>query len=197
MKIALPAALLAATISVGANAQAAGSILTVDMQRVYQQCNACKTAQAQLETQQQQIKTFADQLGAPIRTEGEALQKSLAGKDPNTIDAATRTRIQALQTREQSANQQVQQRLQTLQATRNNVLSQINTKLGPIFNSVLSTRKGTVMVDLNSTLASAPAVDVTPDVLAQLNAQLPSISVTPPPAAAGAARPATGTPVGR
>ena len=44
-----------------------------------------------------------------------------------------------------------------------------------------ATRKKTVIVDRDSTLAASPSVDITNDVLAQLNQQLPSVSVTPLP----------------
>ena len=45
----------------------------------------------------------------------------------------------------------------------------------------LQQRGATVILDKGSTLASGANIDVTNDVLAQLNQQLPSVSVTPLP----------------
>ena len=54
----------------------------------------------------------------------------------------------------------------------------------------------TIMVDSRVALKASPALDVTNDVIAQLNATLTSIATTAP-AAAAAPRPATTTPAGR
>ena len=51
----------------------------------------------------------------------------------------------------------------------------------PIINQVMGTRRATVVIDKGSALASSPALDITNDVLAALNQQLPSVSVTPLP----------------
>jgi hypothetical protein len=47
-------------------------------------------------------------------------------------------------------------------------------------------RGANIMVEVGSTLATAQALDVTNDVLAAINAQLPSVSTTAPAAAAPA-----------
>jgi hypothetical protein len=54
---------------------------------------------------------------------------------------------------------------------------------------VSATRGASVTVDRGAVLFAAPTLDITNDVLAQLNQQLPSVSVTPLPAAPQAARP--------
>jgi Skp family chaperone for outer membrane proteins len=50
-----------------------------------------------------------------------------------------------------------------------------------VTNQVMTQRGANVAVDTNATLARANSVDITNDVLAQLNQQLPSVSVTPLP----------------
>ena len=187
-------ALVAVAFSSAASAQrlAPAVIAVVDTDRVSRECTACVAAQAQLRTQLQQAQTRQTQLQTQLQTEGAPIQTAvtaLAGRAP---DAALQTRIRAFQTKEASANQELQTRTRTLQSTQANVNRQITTRLIPIIETVRNARGAALVVDKGATLASASNIDVTADVLAQLNQQLPSVSVTPlptPPAAAPAARP--------
>ena len=185
-KYTFGAALGALTLAIPAAAPAqrapAAAIVVVDMERVYQECTACKAANAQLQTQLQQIQQRAQQLAQPIQTEGTAIQtaiRALNGKQP---DAALQARITALQTKQNQGNQEIQGREQTLRSTQANVAQQINTRLNPIINQVMTARGANLALDATSTLARAQALDVTNDVLAQLNQQLPSVTVAPLPA---------------
>jgi Skp family chaperone for outer membrane proteins len=158
-------------------------IAVVDTSRVYQECNACKTAQAQLQAQGTSFQQRAQQLAQPIQTEGQSIEtaiKALNGKQP---DAALTARIQALQTKQASANQELQGRQQNLESMRANVVKQINDRLSPIFTQVMNARGANILLDSDATLASGRSLDVTNDVLAALNQQLTSISVTPLPQA--------------
>nr|WP_319232774.1 OmpH family outer membrane protein [Sphingomonas sp.] len=160
-------------------------IVTVDTQKIYAECNACKAAQTQLQSQAQQLQQLQESLGAPIRTEAEAISKAAGGKAP---DAALQQRIQALQTKEQQANQQLQQRQQQFQRNRAYVAQQITEKLNPIVTQVMQARGANIAVDTGATLAASAGLDVTNDVMTQLNSQLPSVNTTAPAAPAPASR---------
>ena len=90
-------------------------------------------------------------------------------------------RARSLQTRQEAANNELQRLQQNLQSSQANIRRQIDAKLGPIFQQVMTARGANLAVDTDSTLARSPSLDVTNDVLAQLNAQLPSVSATPLP----------------
>jgi outer membrane protein len=182
MKTMFKSVVLASTLAVApvaAQAQQAPAavVIVVDTQKIYADCTACKVAQTQLQAQASSIQERAKALGTPLQTEAEAIQKAAGGKAP---DAALQARIQALQTKEGSANQEIQGRQQTFQRNRAYVAQQINAKLDPIITSVMQKRGANIAVDRGATLAAATSVDVTADVLAQLNTQLPSVSVTAP-----------------
>lgn len=184
-------AVLAAAIPAAAPAQkAAGAVVVVvDTERVYRECNACKAAQATLQSQATSLQQRAQQLGQPIQTEAQSLDaaiKALAGKQP---DAALTARITALQTKQSTAQQEIQGREQTLRSTQQNVLQQINVKLNPVINQVMTARGANLAVDENNTLAHGASLDITNDVLAALNQQLPSVSVTPLPQSANQQQP--------
>ena len=183
------AAIFASTVASPVFAQAktpAAIIVTVDNEKILSECNACKAAQMQLQSQAQQIQTLSQTLGQPLQTEAEAIQKAAGGKAP---DAALQARIQALQTKEASANQQLQTRQQQFQRNRGYVVQQIQPTLGPFVQQVMQSKGANLAIDVGSTIAAAASLDVTTEVLAQLNAQLPSVSTTAP---AAAAAPATG-----
>jgi Skp family chaperone for outer membrane proteins len=153
----------------------------VDTQRIFTECTACRAAQTQLQQQVQQAQQRAQQLNAPLQTEETAIQTALRALNGKQPDAALQTRIRNLQTQGNTAQTELANRQRTLQSTQAHVNQQIGTRLGPIVNTVMNNRGATLVVDKNTTLANAPALDVTNEVLAALNQQLPSVSVTPLP----------------
>jgi len=182
---AVAPALLTTMIALAAPALAqktpAAVIVTVDNDRILSECNACKAAQAQLQSQAQQLQALQQTLGQPLQTEAEAIQKAAGGKAP---DAALQARIQALQTKENSANQQLQQRQQIFQRNRAYVVEQIQQKIGPIVQQVMQAHGANLALEVGATVAAAATLDVTGEVLTQLNTQLPSVSATAPAAPA-------------
>lgn len=194
MRHILTLAALAATATVlptAAHAQRAPAavVVVVDSSRIYRECTACRTAQASLQSQANALQTRQQTLAGPLRTEGQAIQtaiNALAGKQP---DAALRTRVQAFQTRERQANEELQRSQANLQSIQQNVLRQINARLGPAINQVMVQRGANLAVDVESTLAHSPTIEVTAAVLAALNATLPSVSLTPLPAQQQPAQP--------
>lgn len=165
-------------------------VAVVDTDRILRECTACKAAQTQLQTQVQQLQTRQQQLSAPIQTEAQAIQtavNALQGKQP---DAALQQRIQALQGKQNTANQELGRQEQTVRSTQAHVVQQINQRLKPIVDAQMAAKGASLVVDREAVMAVSPSLDITNDVLAALNQQLPSVSVTPLPQAAGQPQPA-------
>ncbi len=185
---ALAASTLLVPAAASAQALAAPVIAIVDIQRVQTQCNACRTALTQLESQLAGLRTLQTTLEAPLRTENTALQaagRALNGRAP---DAALQARATAFETKTRDAQRQLAAREESFQRNRAYVLQQINAKLEPAVASVFTRRGASVMLDASAVLRSAPGLNVTADVLAALNASLTSIATTAPAAAAPASR---------
>jgi outer membrane protein len=162
----------------------AAIVVVVDSDRIYRECTACKSAQGQLQAKVTALQTRQKTLADGLRPEGQSIQTAIGalnGKDP---DAALRTRVQAFQAKEEAANKELQSGQSNLQSIQANVLRQINAKMSPVINQVMTARGANIAVDIGATLAHAQATDVTADVLAGLNAALPSVSLTPLPASA-------------
>jgi Skp family chaperone for outer membrane proteins len=186
-KIAMTAAFAAMVLTpVGVSAQAipGAVIAVVDLEKVSSECTACKAAKTALEGQVTALKSREATLAAPLKTEGQALQtavEALKGKDP---DAALQARIKAFQAKQQQGAQEIARQTNQIQRNQAYVSQQISTKLGPIYQQVMQRRGANVMVEAGATLASGANLDVTNDVLAALNQQLPSVSTTAPAAPA-------------
>jgi Skp family chaperone for outer membrane proteins len=184
-KIAMTAAFAAMVLTpVGASAQAipGAVIAVVDLEKVSSECTACKAAKTALEGQVTALKSREAALAAPLKTEGQSLQtavEALKGKDP---DAALQARIKAFQAKQQQGAQEIARQTNQIQRNQAYVSQQISTKLGPIYQQVMQRRGANVMVEAGATLASGANLDVTNDVLAALNQQLPSVSTTAPAA---------------
>ncbi|GAA0729778.1 OmpH family outer membrane protein [Sphingomonas japonica] len=178
-------------------------VAVVDSDRIFRTCTACVAANAQLQQQQQTLRTSAQQLATPLQTEGQAIQAAVQAARGNP-DAALQTRITAFEQRQQTAQQQIATQEQTLQRNAAYVRQQIGQRMGPIITQIAQQRGATLALDKQSTFFNAPALEITDAVLASLNSALPSVSVTAPapqqPAAGtapAAAAPTTPAPQGR
>lgn len=178
-------ALAAVAVIAPAAAQAqrapAAVVVTVDTDRIARDCTACRAASAQIQSQTAALRTRAQTLQQQLETEGKPIQDAINALNGKTPDAALQARVAAFQTRQQNAQRELAQTERTIQSTQANVNQQIGTRLKTIISSIATGRGANLAVDSGSTLFSAPAVDVTDAVLAQLNQQLPAVSVTPLP----------------
>jgi outer membrane protein len=176
----------------GAGAQRGGSapdVLVVDIGRISTECNACRAAATNLQSQQSALQQRQQQLQQQLQATGGPIQTAvdaLAGKQP---DAALQARIRAFETQRNQAAQEIQSRGQQIESIGANVNVQIDTRLRAIMEQIRAQRNAAVVIAKGATWASNPSVDVTNEALAALNQQLPSVSLTPLPQAAQPAQP--------
>jgi outer membrane protein len=185
-KILFSAALAASLgASSAANSQAIpGAIIAVvDLEKVTSECTACKAAAANLRSQVSGLQTREQALSTPLETEQKSIQTAvdaLAGKQP---DAALQARAKAWETKRQQAAQEIGRQQDQIKRNQAYISQQIQTKLGPIYQQVMQKRGANLMVETGNTLATSANLDVTNDVLASLNAALPTVQMTAPAAA--------------
>jgi Skp family chaperone for outer membrane proteins len=189
MKILLTSAAFAASIlmptAAGAQALPTAVVAVVDLEKVQGNCTACKSAAAALTSQANAIKAREAALTTPLQTEGKAIQTAIdalpQGQQP---DAALQARMKAFDTRRQAGVTELSNRTQQFQRNQTYVARQIQAKLNPIYQQVMQRRGANVLVEIGTTLGTSASLDVTNDVLAALNAQLPSVQTTAPAAPA-------------
>jgi Skp family chaperone for outer membrane proteins len=184
-KFAFGSALAALSLAIPAAAPAqrlgAAVVAVVDTDRISRECNACRAAATQLQTQGNTLRTRAQTLQQQLQTQGAPIQTAVNALGSKQPDAALQQRITAFQTQQRNAEQELARSEQNLRSTQAHVQQQIGTRLGPIITTVAQARGANVAVDRGATLFAAPALDITNEVLTQLNQQLPSVSVTPLP----------------
>lgn len=185
-------AAIAATLALASTAAAqrvpAANIAVVDTTRVSTECTACRAASTALQGQVTALRTRQQQLTASLQGEGTAIQtavNALAGKQP---DAALTARVRAFQAKQDAANQELGRQEQQIKRNQQYVLQQIGARLGPIIDQVMQRRGANLVIEASASLKTAPALDVTNDVLAGLNAALPSVVTTAPAAPAAPTR---------
>jgi Skp family chaperone for outer membrane proteins len=175
----------------------AATVVVVDTDRIYRECTACRAAQTQLQTLGTQLQQRAQALGQPIETELQSIQaaaqaaRAQSGAARTAAETTIQQRAQRLEQQRTTAQQELARMEQNVRSTQANVLQQINARLNPIINQVMTARGANLAVDVNATLAHSGALNVTDQVLTQLNAALPSVTVAPLPAGQ---QPATGQP---
>jgi outer membrane protein len=176
---ALAAASLTPSI---ANAQAvpAAVVAVVDLDKVTTSCTACQTAQTALRSQVAALQAREKTLGTPLQSEQQSIQAAidaLKGKDP---DAALQARIKAFQAKQQQGAAEIDRQQQQIKANQQYIQKQIVDRLGPIYQQVMQRHGANVLLETGATLATTSSVDVSNDVLAALNAALPTIQTTAP-----------------
>ena len=179
----LSAAAAALAIPAAASAQRAPAavIVLVDTQKVYNDCNACKTAQSQFQAQATAAQNRQKTLAGQLQPERDAIQKAIEALNGKEPDAALKTRVQNYQKKTEDAQQEVARAEQNLQSIRANIIRQIDAKFGPAVSQVMAAQGANLAVDMEGTIAHGAGTDVTAAVLAALNSSLTSISVTPLP----------------
>ncbi len=158
-----------------------GGVLVVDTDRVLNDCTACKAAGAQLQTQANQLRQRAQQLEAQLKPEAEALQKAGAALNGKAPDAALQQRATSFRTKQQQAETELANRERAIQSTQAHVQQQLASRLVVIAEQSRARRQAAVVIAKGSLLASDSSADITGEVLAAMNQQLPAVSVTPLP----------------
>jgi Skp family chaperone for outer membrane proteins len=189
---------LATPMAAYAQAIPGAVIAVIDRDRVAGTCTQCAAANAQLQAQFQQYQAREAQLTAPLQTESQAIRTLLQGlPQGQQPDAATQARIRTFQAQQQAAEAELTQRQETLRRNQSYLVQQILQRMDPLIGQVTRERGANLAVDVATTLAHTPALDVTDAVLALINQNAAPFSVTAPPpqqpAAAPAAAPRPGT----
>ena len=178
--ISVAAAGAAFAVAGSASAQSV-AVLTVDTDRILAECTACRAASTQIQSQITSARQRAQTLEAQLRTEATGLEtqvKALNGRQP---DAALQQKITAFQTKQSQARTELGNRERQIESIQAHVQQQIGTRVVQISEQVRARRQASVVMSKGSLMAVDPRSDVTGDVLAALNQQLPSVSVTPLP----------------
>ena len=183
MELAVRLASAAIAAPVAAQTLPPAVIVIVNMDDVFQKSAAGKTAQAELKTRLDGIQARV----ASLRTSFGAEEQALGSTRPTAPGAAAtawEAKVKDFTTRKTQAEQELAKRDQDFQASRNNVLKQINEGAQPLITTIMKERGASIALAEGATLQHSAAIDVTTDVIARIDKSLPRVSTATPPAAA-------------
>jgi Skp family chaperone for outer membrane proteins len=173
MAVAAPA-----LIAAPAHAQAAASIIVVDLDRVIADSNAFKGASATLKPQVDSLQARAKALGTQLETEAGSLSKA---RETNTMaPAAFDAKIKEFQGKQTAARSELEGKQRSLQLANAYVIDQINKALDPLIKTLMTEKRAQIALAAGATIAVGPGVDVSPELLTRLNSALPRVNTTPP-----------------
>ncbi|WP_174298620.1 OmpH family outer membrane protein, partial [Sphingomonas bacterium] len=140
-------------------------------------------ARAQIQTS---YKTQIDQATArraaltaelqPLVTQFQAAQRA-----PGATDAALAPQAQAIQARENAANQELGTITAPVQRAQAYAIEQLRAKLPDAIQNASRARNISLLISPQAAIFAQPASDITAAVSTELDKLVPSVSITPPP----------------
>lgn len=149
-------------------------ILVIDFQRVTQESLVGKDVAAQMESNRVELENRVRQLEEELRTQEEEIvkQKSIISPD------AYEQRVRDFQVKAQTARQELQQKQQARQRAVQQANVEIQRSLRPIVRSIMEGRGATMVLDKNFVADHISGLDVTTEVIEQLDQAMPSFQVS-------------------
>lgn len=166
-------------------AMAADAVVVVDLQRLYGESVAGKSAQAQL-------KAIGDNVQKELDPEAKALQAEtdatwaprFQGKSDQQMsaeldkDPALKTKYVAYVQRRNALVQKTQLRRSELQATEQGAVQAVVEAASPDVKGAMAAKGANVVLEKGAVVWANDAVDVTTDVLSRFNARVKTVPVT-------------------
>jgi Skp family chaperone for outer membrane proteins len=165
---------LASACLLSVPALAASSIATVNIQQVMHDSTAAKSVREQLESKQ---KTFQAQMSRKedaLHAEEVELKRQQAVLSPDAFDKKVKDfRIKAA-----AAEKEVEAKRKALINAEGSASMKIQKVLFDVVKSIAQQKGYSVVIPTPSLLYADPSLDITPEVLKQFNATLPSVTVS-------------------
>ncbi|TNE38684.1 MAG: OmpH family outer membrane protein [Sphingomonadales bacterium] len=178
----VPVAALAATV-LPASAQSKLGIAVADIDKAVNDSNAATTARTQMQTTYKanidNFNTRKTALDTELKQKGDAFQAAVKAANGQSTPAL-QTQYQALQKSQQDAQAELQRIGQPIALANAYVEEQISAKIGDALKAAMSKSKVDLVLQPGATISYQPSVDITAAVTAEINALVPTVSITPP-----------------
>ena len=181
-------AMMAATLAVSmatpvAAYAASAAVVVVDVDRIYKESTVGKYAQGQLKTIASGVDAELGPTARALQTDEEAFNAKIQGKNEAQVKAALSSdkdlaaKYMSIMQRRQAFDDKRSLRTQELTATSQKALADVGAKAQPVVEAIMKQKGASIVLEKNSTVANSADVDITNDVLAQLNKSLQSIPI--------------------
>jgi Skp family chaperone for outer membrane proteins len=165
-----------------AQAAAAPVIVIVNTEQIFAQSKVGQSVRTQLQTLAAKIQADGKKGEAAIQAEAKKLsqQRSLLS------EADFQKKVQALEQKQGEFQQTMRRKGQELQLAGNKARNDVEQAIRPIFADVMKMNGANILLDQSVVLAGGVDLDVTEEVLKQLDAKLTTLTVKPITLPAGA-----------
>ncbi len=151
-------------------------IVVVDFNRVTNESAVGRDVSAQMETNRIDLEARALDLNDQLNREQEELNRQRSVIAPEAFEE----RVRAFTQKQQVARQEIQEKTQQRQVALQQAQLEIQRVLRPIVKDVMEKHGATLVLDKNIVQHHIAGLDVTTEVVEQLDANLPSFKVTLP-----------------
>ncbi|MBW6529157.1 OmpH family outer membrane protein [Sphingomonas sp. RRHST34] len=171
-----------ATLTAPAATAQVGGVAVADPEAAVANSKAWATARTQIQTQYKAQLDQANTRRQAIQTELQPLvaayQKAAAA--PGATEASLRTQAQAIQTREQTANAELQRLTAPASRAQSYAIEQISAKLQDAVSAAARAKNVSLLLRPNAALFANPTADITSAITAELDRTVPTVGITPP-----------------
>lgn len=174
--------LLAATaLPAAAQAQAqktpAAAIVVIDTQRIFREAASLKAVRQQIDQYRAGLKPEIEKQEDALRQEDQELAKQRSVLTPEVFEQ----RRQAFQAKVVALQKQIQDHQTTIEKAFNSARDQVTTTIVEILKEMSKTRGFNLVLDrTNVQVMLDPSVEITPEVLKQLDQRLPTVKAALP-----------------
>jgi outer membrane protein len=148
-----------------------------------------RAVEARLKQLQQAVTAELTPEKTAIENEGKSIAAAAKAATTAAQQQPLQARAQTLDNRANAYQQKAQLRSAELQATSQKALQRINAEAVPVVRQVAAQKSCGVVLDSSAVIEANPAMDITPAVIAGLNAKIQTVAFERENLAAQAARP--------
>lgn len=171
-KFAAPLCLVAALVLAPVSALAQ-DIVTINIQSILSDSAAAKSAKAQIDTKRNQYQGELKKIEDKLRKEDQSLAEQRSLLSPEALEQKKREFAQEVT----KAQKEVQEKRERLGEAYNDAVGDIQESVMKIVADMAKERGFKVVIPTNNLVYATPELDITKDVLAQLNKDLPKVSI--------------------
>jgi Skp family chaperone for outer membrane proteins len=160
---------------------AAQSVAYTDVQQVIAQSQAARTADQQMRVSYKGTYDQIESRSRVLQAELNALVvKFQADQKTNPNNPTLQAQARAIQEKQRAAQEELGKLSDPIERVNAYVIEQIEPKLDAAVTAAMAKKNVSLLVQRNIVIKNTPGTDLTPDILAELNAMVPSVSITPP-----------------
>ena len=151
-------------------------IAVIDTQHIQRTSLAGRDIQVQIDALRSKFQAEMQKEEDSLRAEGEELKRQQAILAPEAFQAKGR----AYQQKVQAAQRMAQEKRRQLELALRQAMNQLQRALVPILQEIMDKRKITLIVDKSQVVLQAPGLEITTEVIEELDRRLPSVKVELP-----------------